>query len=188
MLHQQLREATAALHERVERRLEIMDPHLTLPRYTRVLTVFYSVYRSLEEREERACADTPFVHFVAGRRKVPHLEADLAAMGLSATDLGAITPSTHLPELRTAESAVGALYVTEGATLGGQFIAKHVARVLGLTPATGLSFFTGDGPGIPAQWRVFRDLLATQPAAAAPSILSAAIATFTCFDNTFAEM
>lgn len=188
MLHQQLREATADVHRRVEGRLRVMDPRLTLRRYTRIVAAFYSIYRPLEARVQGACGDSPLGAFAATRRKAGRLEGDLQALGYSAAEVGTVRPSAHVPALRTPDEALGALYVTEGAALGGQFIAKHVSRVLGLGPETGLSFFTGDGTATPVHWQRFRDLLSAQPAGAAPAVVAAAVATFSCFDNTFAEM
>jgi len=64
-----------------------------------------------------------------GRRKLPLLERDLRALGIAPC---AVRPPA--PRLPDAAAALGALYVLEGATLGGRVIHRHVAGPLGLTP------------------------------------------------------
>jgi heme oxygenase len=52
------------------------------------------------------------------------------------------------------EHLAGCLYVLEGASLGGQIIAKTLRGRLPLTNDHGLSFFVGDGSGTGARWRL----------------------------------
>jgi heme oxygenase len=51
--------------------------------------------------------------------------------------------------------AVGCLYVLEGATLGGQFISRHLAT-LGIGPANGGLFFHGYGAKTGEMWKSFQ--------------------------------
>lgn len=84
-----------------------------------------------------------------GRRKLPLLEADLRALG--------IEPCGPAPEARIpgAAQALGALYVLEGATLGGRIIYRRVADALGVTPERGAAYFQGYGEDTGARWKAF---------------------------------
>ena len=60
----------------------------------------------------------------------------------------------------TSEAAAwGSIYVMEGSALGGQFIARTLARG-GVTPATGGAYFHGWGEATAGMWREVRGLLA----------------------------
>ena len=84
----------------------------------------------------------------AARRKLPLLERDLRALG--------IAPSENhppIPVIPDAAAALGALYVLEGATLGGRVIHRHVAGPLGLTPARGGAYYHGYGAATGTRWK-----------------------------------
>ena len=51
------------------------------------------------------------------------------------------------------------MYVLEGSTLGGQFLTRHFATALSLTPDTGCAFFSGYGPATGPRWAAFVKLL-----------------------------
>jgi heme oxygenase len=52
--------------------------------------------------------------------------------------------------------------VLEGATLGGQLIARHVIPLLGLAPDAGAAFFTSYGAEVGARWRSLGEFLRRQ--------------------------
>ncbi len=79
------------------------------------------------------------------------LERDLAFFGVLCHDGGRAT----LPPLKGTAGVLGAMYVMEGSTLGGQLIGRHVERVLGLESGRGNSFFLGHGEETGAMWREF---------------------------------
>ena len=64
-----------------------------------------------------------------------------------------------LPPLADPSHLFGCLYVLEGATLGGQIVARHLQASLGLTPETGASYFSGYGVQTGVQWKAFCALL-----------------------------
>lgn len=78
------------------------------------------------------------------------LARDLAALDVAPVRM----PVPPTPRLECA-AALGALYVLEGASLGGRVIARHVADALALTPDTGLAFFCGYGDATGEMWRRF---------------------------------
>jgi heme oxygenase len=59
--------------------------------------------------------------------------------------------------LTSPAGALGALYVSEGATLGGSLIAPHVRAVLG--PDVPVSFFAGGGTDVVARWATCRRVI-----------------------------
>jgi heme oxygenase len=138
-----LRQRTAPAHEALEDRLDLLSPALDVARYGDVLVAMASVYDALEPA---IAAAAPTLD-LAGRRKVPALRADLAALGRP-------FPAAHpIPPIEREADALGALYVTEGATLGGALISAHVREVL---PAAPRAFFEAYGADVPLRWSEFR--------------------------------
>src|SRR5690606_7092172 len=64
--------------------------------------------------------------------------------------------SSSTPEITSLPQAIGALYVMEGSTLGGQVICKMVAQKLDVSQAEGFKFFSGYGEGTLAMWDNFK--------------------------------
>jgi heme oxygenase len=60
----------------------------------------------------------------------------------------------HL-ELDEPAGAIGALYVLEGARLGGKLLARKVEAHLGLTAEHGATYLNGDGADTGRRWRQF---------------------------------
>jgi len=89
------------------------------------------------------------------RRKSPLLDADLRAIG----DTSDLASDVVIPRLGSFERKMGAFYVVEGATLGGQIIRKHLHRHFGATVAGALSFYSGYGKQVAQEWRAFGTLL-----------------------------
>lgn len=151
-----LRDATAAHHARAEALVPVLAPDLTLEGYASVLARFHDVYASLEG----ALADVgawPGGFDAAARRKLPLLERDLAwlhARGVVPAPMrrSPLHATAVAPDLAT---AIGTLYVLEGATLGGQVILRRLAPRLGISPETGASFYAGYGADTGAMWKAF---------------------------------
>ena len=75
----------------------------------------------------------------AERRKFPWLMEDLSFLHETPLQLN---PTMNLPVINSLGRLVGALYVLEGSTLGGQLISRQLNQHLGLTLNTGARFFT----------------------------------------------
>jgi heme oxygenase len=117
-----------------------------------------------------------------GREKLWRLRDDLRAFGSTEGSIDALPRCTWVPEIATVPSALGCLYVTEGATLGGRIVARAVREHLGLGPSTGASFFEGYGAATAAMWRSFLDHLnASAPSPA--EVLGAATETFVALER-----
>jgi heme oxygenase (biliverdin-IX-beta and delta-forming) len=173
MLLSRLKIETREAHERIERDLDLMSERLTLRRYGAVLTRFHAFLCAWEPRIAAVLEDEAFL---GPRRKLPLIEADLAALGLPATRQDVIP----LSFIRDRASAMGSLYVLEGSTLGGQHIVRHVQRVLGLS-GPGTLFFGSYGREVGRRWHAFRSVLeACSDGAVDDVIVASANATFRC--------
>lgn len=158
---ERLRRDTSIEHtaiERVPMLAMIFDAGFTLRAYHELLRRLYAFYLPMEDQLFE-CAPPLLDAALAHRRKTPLLERDLAALNegrMPAVDPAAID---ELPLLPTAAHALGALYVLEGATLGGQIIRRRLREQLGSGVDHALAFYTGHAAATGAQWRSFRKLL-----------------------------
>ncbi|MGE9314828.1 biliverdin-producing heme oxygenase [Niabella sp. CJ426] len=130
MLSNIIKSTTAPLHTRLEQDLfaaAIMDGSFTLADYNKVLRVNYMVHQLLEPvifdvLGERISQEVELTK----RRKLHALEEDMEASGIN------LSQDRQLPVERPAfnseAEALGALYVLEGATLGGQVIIKRLKK------------------------------------------------------------
>jgi len=153
MLLTRLREVTGACHHALEHRLDLLREDFTRAEYAHVLRQMRGYYGPLEGHLAAAANWTGLGFDFERRRKTPLLDADLKLLGADAP------PAPECPDLpavgRALGRALGCMYVLEGATLGGQLVARHARRTLGLTPANGGAFFTSYGNEISAMWRQF---------------------------------
>ncbi len=146
-----LRRATREHHAELERRLPPSAIAASPAAYQRILAAFFGFYEPLEERIRRA--EPPLD--ASARQKTPALRADLAALGKTPAELDALSRCDDGPDPGSPAEALGCAYVVEGATLGGQIIARHVRARLGLGPNTGALFFSGYGRQTGTRWREF---------------------------------
>jgi heme oxygenase len=154
-----LKARTRSHHERAEAALPLMDDGLTLDRYRETLAAFLGVYLPLEERLAAQHAWHALGFDFERRRKAGLIDRDLLALGLSASDIALVPLCPDLPPVDTLPRALGALYVMEGATLGGQVIRRRLERALGLDATDGVAFFSSYGEGVGSMWREFQDLV-----------------------------
>jgi heme oxygenase len=85
-----------------------------------------------------------------------------------------------LQVIETTAELAGCLYVLEGAALGGQVLARELARRWQLTPRTGTAFFFGGGPvETKRRWSLVLDWLERAASAGVDSASAAAAASVT---------
>ncbi|GGJ70185.1 biliverdin-producing heme oxygenase [Deinococcus aquiradiocola] len=155
MILTDLKTHTHAQHAQAEASLNILDPALTLDRYVALLCGLAALYAPIEDDLRRwlpaeTTAVLPLTALAA-------LHGDLSALGVKAP----AGPGAPLG-LQSEGQAWGALYVTEGARLGGQVIARHLQARLPLPAGQGLAFFGAggaDGPATALRWRTFGTLI-----------------------------
>jgi heme oxygenase len=176
----ELRTATAVEHEQVESTLGLMDPQLGRDRLVAVLTRLHAFWTAAEAGLDawagRHPGDAETVAW--SRRRRAHLFAeDLRALGAE-PDTGA---RPELPAVEDTDQALGRLYVLEGSTLGGTFIARHLATLPTLGPGVRLGAFSPYGAETGAMWHAYRRVTRERVAAGgdAGRVVAAARATFT---------
>ena len=172
----QLRQATRLVHKRIEASLPVLDPHLTRERYTRVVEALHGFYAAVEPMvaDALACGDDRWRQHA----KLPLLATDLRALGRAPDHIDRLPRCTTMPYPRTASHALGILYVLEGATLGGQIIAKSLRARLAIEVDTGAAFFHGYGDATGSMWSRFSEHVDRSASIQTDAAISAAIETF----------
>ncbi|AWN36449.1 biliverdin-producing heme oxygenase [Methylobacterium radiodurans] len=169
-LHRRLRAATEAAHAGLEHDLGWERRVATVAGYRALLARLRGFHAAYEPAIGAGLADEPFF---GPRRRLDRLDADLAYLGLDAAAISCL-PFPDTPRL-DGPAALGALYVLEGSTLGGQVIGRRIAALHGLT-TDGLTYYRAHGPATGAMWSAFRARLETVADEAA--LTEAAVATF----------
>lgn len=185
MLFDYLKTHTADLHRQTEAAFNLPHACESTSNYATLLRTLLGVYRPLEARLDRLDWSRAGIDWPS-RRKTALIEKDLSV--LNASDV--VDPHAGVQSIDLADlpAAIGCIYVIEGSTLGAQFICKHIARTLKLTPDTGAAFFTGYGEATREQWNTLKDAanaFVADDAAATDRALSASTATFRCFEQAF---
>jgi len=177
-----LREATADLHKRVEASVDFRRSFTSRDAYERLLQRFLGFYAPFEQTIE--AWDVPGLRLeLASRRKSPRLEADLRVMGTARGCISHLARCSDLPVIRCNANAIGALYVVEGATLGGEVIARILEKQLGVTATAGGSFFASYGTHVRAMWDAFGEEATRfcDTDVKCEQAVDGAVATFECF-------
>lgn len=186
MTMQRLRDETAALHAKVE---GILNPDVrfaTRNAYVELLQTLLPFYATCEA----VLAKLPWDNIgfdVAARNKQRFLAADLKALGQSVM---VAEPNTECAILIDFASGFGAMYVLEGATLGGRILRKILKSKLGIDAANGGSFYDCYGDRTEQRWKEFgaaADAYCDGSQQRQDSAVAAATATFTAFGRLLAD-
>ena len=177
MLHQQLREYTAHAHAALERELVNHIRAISSKNdYIALLNLLYGYYAALERQLEPHLSSPEF----EGRRKAQWILRDIRS--LSAKPV--LDVCTDVPPIPSYPAAVGAMYVIEGSTLGGQIIAGMIRKQLGMETSEGLSFFLSYGDRTKEMWNKFKLHLEEEfTSAEREELISTAEQTFKKFKN-----
>jgi heme oxygenase len=152
-----LREATRAQHDSLERKLNVLRPDLSRRDYEVLLGRFLGYYCPLEANLRTVVPWETLGFDFDARRKAGLLVRDLHSLGYGESHTRNLPRCADLPELPDLPAAIGCLYVLEGATLGGQVVARHAAPLLGLDRSHGCAFFLAYGDEVGRRWRAFGD-------------------------------
>ena len=150
-LSRRLRAATADLHREAESVLDLTAAIHDRASYAATLDRFHGFYVPLNQALRRFTEWPSLDIDRAARDQAARAAADLAALGLQPSP--ATAPA--FAALTTFPQALGALYVQEGSTLGGQIILRQIAAAQMGIPPGAMSFFAGHGPANGAMWRSF---------------------------------
>lgn len=179
-LAERLREATGPFHVSVERALPLTRCELTVDAYRRILGAFLGFYGPLEAGLVRLATCSAELNLI-GREKISWLRQDLCALGASESDLAAIPTCPDLPRVDAVDRAFGCMYVLEGATLGGQIIARNLEQHLAMG-AQSCAFFRAYGAATGTMWRTFVAHLNRQEPPFDGAV-AAAVETFECLER-----
>jgi len=150
-----LRARTRALHDQVESGVDLGRALASREGYRQMLEGYLSLYRTFEVALTGAPAAVRELAMYPQRARVPLLEGDLRALGVSEAEVAAVPAATELPDLAKPDAILGALYVIEGSQLGGQVIYREIQDKLQLDQQHGAAFFFGDGENTSRQWKRF---------------------------------
>ncbi|HLK09503.1 MAG TPA: biliverdin-producing heme oxygenase [Candidatus Angelobacter sp.] len=178
-----VKRATQEHHRRLESILPIARDAFSLGDYLFVLEKFLGIYRPLEARIMEI-SGMPESLQLDRRRKTALLEQDLSDLGVERQTFMAL-PHASVPALHAVPEALGAMYVLEGATLGGQYISRSAGRNLGLDREKGCRFFSSYGPEVGSMWRSFGQVVREQIGStdAQTRFIAGAANTFSCFEQ-----
>lgn len=176
-----LRSATAAAHARLDASIGL--ERMCAPRYAAVLRALARAHGLVEAALlPHAAPLRRFDYDLAARSKRAWLDADLRDLDVApASSDRATWRSLALAE------AFGAVYVVEGATLGGRVIARELASAPFLPEALGRRYFSGYGADTASAWRGTRRTIeafeAWTSGAFTAEIVAGANATFSLFER-----
>jgi heme oxygenase len=149
MLIEQIRASTGNEHQQLEATLlPYIDKISNKEDYSALLRAFYGYIHPVQEKIMLQI-DKTLVPGIEDRRHAKLLLLDLEAMD----DAGEPVLCQELPAINSHTSAMGALYVLEGSTLGGKIISKMIAGKL--NGAASLQFFNGYGEKTGSMWKEF---------------------------------
>lgn len=141
-----LKAATSEVHERLDQRIMAASPFADRDRYGRFLRVQLRFHRDIDGLYQDPGLAT-LLPELAGRRRLPLIEQDLADLGLDAEPTG---PALYPDPI----AGLGWLYVAEGSNLGAAFLFK-AAHGLGLDETFGARHLAPSPEGRGAHWRAF---------------------------------
>ena len=192
-IRQRLRAATHDIHVRLDHHpllAGITKPAYPLAFYRQVLLGYFCLYLMLEKAIATAIAREGLDFDYKARLKLPWINADLKYLGLETL------AAEHFPRhdigpfvINNPAQLAGTLYAIEGSTLGGQVIARHVAKNLGLTSTAGARFFNGYGEETAERWHAFEGFMQRScvDESSQRQACDAAVSTFLIVERTLNE-
>jgi heme oxygenase len=180
-VHQELRDATAAPHRALEKRLPFVSVHLDRALYQRLIEAYYGFYFLLERQlDEVGVLDSASLH---ERHKLPLLTRDLLALGLTQKQISELSLCNELPPLENSLQVLGVMYVIEGSTLGGQVLSRIVREKLSIDSDSGGAFLDVYGSETGQMWKRFLALLSTvDEPSQREQVVRSALITFSTFE------
>ena len=146
-----LKSGTELQHREIESIIDPMKNFSSLEAYKAHLLKTWTFYRPLEASLGALDWTAVGIDFDS-HRKAPLLEEDIRFLRIPHSP----AEENKQPLDRTnLDFALGCLYVLEGATLGGQIISRHLAK-LDIGPDNGGRFFNGYGAKTGEMWKSFQ--------------------------------
>jgi len=159
MIANLLRDQTSDKHNELESLMfvnEIMNGSLSISNLKKLLTVNYIIHYNLEKKMADMLDTDIFEKLQMHTRfKLTALEKDLEYWAIDPLSLPDLDFELFVPEKNIAE-VLGALYVLEGATLGGNVIKKHILKNPDFAHhKDGLNYYGVYGDELGSKWKTF---------------------------------
>ncbi len=163
MIANLLRTETAENHKTLESLMfvnEIMNNSLSIDQYKKLLTINYIIHQRLENELANMLDSAIAAQLeMKDRLKLNALTKDLDYWNINSLTLPELAFELFVPEKNTAE-VLGALYVLEGATLGGNVIKRHIlANPNFKNHENGLNYYGVYGAELSTKWKNFVGVL-----------------------------
>lgn len=163
---QRLKSETSDLHSHAESRnlqRAIASGEVDQTIFSAYIGQLYHVHNSLESALENSRDKHAALKSLAtaDRMRIPDLDRDLAFYGVDRDQIDAGNAARHfaakVQEINALDpvALLGALYVLEGSTNGGRFLARALRRSWDLD-GDGLAYFDPYGDEQPQMWAAFR--------------------------------
>jgi len=180
-----IRQRTRVFHHGLEARIDLSRHLGSHSGYRNLLSRFLRVYRPLERLIDSQPREWLELLKWSERPRLVRLESDLRFLGDSAREISEVTDCSTLPEVDDLDTLMGALYVIEGSSLGGQFLYREIHSRLGLDAHNGASFFFGEGERTVEVWKWYVSLM-EEHVLSAERATHAAVQMFDVFQSALA--
>jgi heme oxygenase len=153
----EIKQQTRPQHDSVETNrygTAMMDGSMSREMYLSFLKKFYGFHLAMESELENFAWSEYGINFDQ-RRKISLLKQDFHALGMNNAEIDALPICKDMPEMQTMEQALGALYVMEGSTLGGQIQARQLKKIFDFEPENGAAYFSSYGANVGVMWKDF---------------------------------
>lgn len=187
MVSEKLKTHTKQPHQELEtliiQKIKQFDTEVS---YVDFLKTFYGYIAAIEQKLSPVVENKGIIEDYPERRKARYLLEDITALA----------PASHfpslasdIPEIQSADQALGVMYVLEGSTLGGKHISHMISARLKFESDKGLSYFNGYKENTYIMWDRFKDTLNTHTdnESAEIAVIEAANQTFIKFKNWINE-
>lgn len=146
-LHRYLKKAVKEAHDNLEKHsvlVPLLGENVSIEDYANALATLHGFYAAVEKNILDFLVNQPDLFDYQSRLKTPALEADLKTLGKTP-----FISNIEFPAPKNVAELVGMLYVLEGSTMGGQFLARKIGDKFPM------QFFTGYGENTAQKWQEF---------------------------------
>ncbi|MDR6923919.1 MULTISPECIES: biliverdin-producing heme oxygenase [Chryseobacterium] len=161
MVSEYLKQNTAEYHDAAEKLFnseKIFNKTFTLEDYKKIISSNYLMLLHSEDKIFSSLSDKYADKLqLSNRKKLPLIEKDLESLSLENKT------AFHDLHFDNEHEALGAMYVIEGSTLGGNVIAKQLSKTEGFDEVT-FNFFGCYQENTGPMWKNFKEVLDTEVA------------------------
>lgn len=152
-MHATLRARTRHAHDAAERAMNLQCRLASVEAYGELLIRLWSLHAAFEIELGKFAWATVGIDFDS-RKRAHWLADDIDYLGRARRQ-----PRALAHPIDTTAAGIGALYVLEGSTLGGQAILQHATRLPGVSAMHGARFFCGHAGKTGSMWTAFIEAL-----------------------------